>query len=596
MNDVARGVNIATGQPIEQLSQIARTAQNGIGALSAIVGAFWAGLDFLWNTIIVGVIAFIAYHLMPESWQRQIGEWLGQGAEMAAGTVPGRSLFNMIDGLAERLGFGRPIEGRIVSAATAMNPDQFAQHLAQSGLNRAVADALHPLRGELARRGINAQNALQAGQRNPDGTYQDGNIEFLLKNLSTDKLGTLFDALRNSGTPEQRNANRDAIQLLLRNEEVLRILNERHRPLIGRIAASLLQGADGQPDLTIVKQLVSTPQGLATLAAAVPAIPPATITSLGVTQAQLQSAISDMQANNPRGQAYRTLIANDMLPVLGSIGQRLQGPATLTSALDVLRTPALRERLSNPEIVSALARVAPENAPTRALFTSVRGTDGTVSYPTITAGLQLVAHIDSGTEQQRAQRAAAVTSLDTVLRSGALPAAGSPERAALQGFFGDESNRTALRAFASGIEPSSLTAGTQEQRLIALLRGPHADAALRILADDASVRWLEEHRNTEARSIAGVRAWATMPPVISQNSAALEPLRETLQPPAAAAAATPQRTSSLTEPSIAEQIQQAAGAARIAGVANATVAVGAPNVADLTRLPVREPSASTVIG
>lgn len=483
-----------------------------------------------------------------------------------------------LDSLLNAIGMGTPFQGAASTYVRSMSAEQFQQ---QSGLPRNASDILYPLREELVRRGINTQNALQTGQRNADGTYQDGNIEFLLKNLSTEKLGTLFDALRNSGTPEQRNANKAAIQNLLQNEEVLRILNEKHRPLISRMAAVMLQGEGGTMDVAAIKQLVTTPQGLATLAAAVPAIPAATLTSLGVTQAQLQSAISDMQANNPKGQAYRTLIANDMLPVLGSIGQRLQGNATLTASLEVLRSPQLRERLSNPEIVGALARVAPDNAASRTLFTAVRGTDGAVSYPNITAGLQLAAHLDSGTEQQRTQRAAAVASIDTLLTSGRLPT----DTAALQRFFADDENRAALKAFVQNSNVADLPEHSRERRIITALR-THGDNIMTVLATPEGMRYVA---TPEAD-----RPYVP-PMVVLSNRGALKALEEAAQNTPATAAA-PQRTSSLAEPSIAEQIQQAAGAARIAGVANATVAVGAPNVADLTRLPVREPSASTVIG
>lgn len=593
-------VNIATGQPIEQLSDIASQAQKGIGAISALMGAFWSGIDFLWNTIIIGALAWVAYTFMPESWRQQVNQWFGQGMEAISGTGMGQGLFRMIDSVAEWLGMGRPIEGRVEK----LTAEQFAQRMADNGLPRNAADALFPHRVALFRQGITSmQDALQPQ-----------NARFLLTTLSTQQVDTLFSALRSSGTAEQQQQNRQAINALLQNPDVLRELNTRHPSVIGRLAADTIHSGNGSLDLASIRTLIASPEGLRTLATAIPGIPAATLASTGMTQAQLQSAVSDMQANNPRGQAFRTLINSDALPILGPVLQRLQGAPSLAGAVEALRNPQVREQLNNRQIVDALAQLAPQNNATRALF--ARNPDG--SYPNIQAAQTFAAHLDSGTEQQRAQRTAAIGAVDRILSTGQLPAANSPERAALHTFLGDESNRNALRDFIRTADTSSLSG--EQNRLTTLLRGPHGENLLRVFGDAEAVSWLEKQQNPQPQppanaslqerfsgivkrvvaatlpTTAAISYSADAPQIIRDNASSIAALREAM-PNAMAAAqpeAQPQKTSSLeADPEIAKKVAEVSAGARSAGISNATTAIGTPNVAALASLP-QQPREATV--
>lgn len=596
------GVNIFDGKQITQ-----RVTEGVTASVTNTAMGFFTGL-LATATDMAFWVAIIAIPLLFTEWGQKLlrgvvgddmfGNIMGyRDSAMAAlgSTAIGRGL----DSLLNAVGLGTPLQDAAKNYVRTITQEQFAQ---QTGLARAASDILYPHREELLRRGItNAQEALK-----PE------HITFLLQTLPTDKLTTLLTTLRTSGTPEQQQQYRQAIDTLLQNPDVLRELNTRHPSLIGRITAEVLQGGTTGPvDLHRIRQLVATPEGLQTLATAIPSIPAATLTSLGLTQAQLQSAVADMQANNPRGQAYRTLINSEALPVLGPVLQRLQGAPSLTTAVEGLRSPQVREQLGNPAIIDALAQVAPQNPTTRALFTSVRNADGTVTYPNIQAAQTFAAHLDSGNEQQRAQRGAAIGAVDKILSTGQLPAAGSPERAALHTFLGDESNRNALRDFIRTADTSTLS--NEQNRLVTLLRSEqHGEKLLRVFSDAEAVKWIEEQQKPRTQSqnpslldrfTGAVQDYATSklptaaaiqlsnaPDIVKENAEAIVALREampaattTTQQPASAPA--PAQTSSIdADPGIAQQVAAASAGARSAGISNATTTIGT-NVAALASLP-----------
>lgn len=540
-----------------------------------------------------------------------------------------------IDGLLNAVGLGTPLQNAAGNYLNKMTEEQFIQ---QTGLPADAAKVLYPQRVALANKGIT----------NADVALKPENAKFLLETFSTNDLTKLFDALKNGGTAEQKQQTEAAIKTLLANQDILKILNDRHPSLILKLMGDtpLGQGApapqtpggvvqtQAQPQGTVPQQatntslleqlrtLSTTSEGLRTLSTIAAGASNQQIAALGLTREQLQSAIADMQANTPKGQAYRTLLNSDALPILAPILPQLQSNPSLASAFTALRDPKVREQLGKPEIVGALAQLAPENAATRFLFTPVRTTDGTTRYPNVEQVQKLAAFVDSGNSQQLAQRTAAIGALGPILSNGQLPAAGSPERAALQTFAADEANRTQLLSFVRNADISTLS--SDQARLVTVLRGQHGEGILKVLSDPAAVKWAEAQMNgapasaTEEKiggavnwiqrntpsvigdNVAGFAAWMKDAPlVVKQNLDAVLALKEALQPqaPVEAQAAAPVRASSIEgDKGLALAATEAASAARSAGIVNGTTAIGSPNVAALAGLPQSQREAVQLAG
>lgn len=617
---MADGVNILDG------SQIGQKVQEGVtNSITNAVLGFFGGL-LATATDMAFWIALIAIPLLfTETGQNFLKSIVGDdmfGNIMdyrngAMAWLGSNGIGRTIDGLLNAVGLGTPLQD---AANNYLNKMTAAEFIQQTGLPADAAKVLYPQRVALVSKGITSA----------DAALKPENAKFLLETFSTNDLTKLFDALKSGGTAEQKQQTEAAIKTLVANQDILKILNDRHPSLILKLMGDTphgqgtpapqtpgvqTQGTVPQqaPNTNLLEQLralSATTEGLRTLSTIAAGASNQQIAALGLTREQLQSAIADMQANTPKGQAYRTLLNSDALPILAPILPQLQSNPSLASAFTALRDPKVREQLGKPEIVGALAQLAPENAATRFLFTPVRNTDGTTRYPNVEQVQKLAAFVDSGNSQQLAQRTAAIGALGPILSNGQLPAAGSPERAALQSFAADETNRTQLLSFVRNTDISTLS--PDQARLANVLRGQHGEGILKVLSDPAAVKWAEAQMNgapasaTEEKiggavswiqrntpsiigdNVVGFAAWMKDAPlVVKQNMDAVLALKDVLQPqtPVAAQAA-PARTSSIEgDKGLALAAAEAASAARSAGIVNGTTAIGSPNVAALAGLP-----------
>lgn len=649
------GVNILDG------STIGQKVQEGVtNSITNAVLGFFGGL-LATATDMAFWVAIIAIPLLfTETGQNFLKSIVGDemfGTVMdyrngAMAWLGSNGIGRTIDGILNAIGLGTPLQNAAGNYLNKMTEAEFVQ---QTGLPADAAKVLYPQRVALANKGItSAAEALK-----PE------NAKFLLETFSTNDLIKLFDSLKSGGTAEQKQQTEAAIKTLLANQDVLKILNDRHPSLILKLMGDAAQQGQGTPAsvaptpntavpsvagnnaaptptqpqgaaasphaantnlLEQLRLLSSSAEGLRTLSTIASSASNQQIAALGLTREQLQSAIADMQANTPKGQAYRTLLASDALPILAPILPQLQSNPSLSSAFAALRDPKVREQLGKPEIVAAIAQLAPKNTATDFLFTPVRNTNGTISYPNVEQVQKLAAFVDSGNSQQLAQRTAAINALGPILSTGQLPAAGSPERAALQTFASDESNRTQLLSFLRNTDISTLS--PDQARLANVLRGQHGEGILKVLADPEAVKWAEAQMNPaptpaaapEQKSIMDkVSDWVQRnmptavtsalagqqgaPKVVQENMDAVLALKEALHPPVPVATpqtpaqAAPARSSSLeTDPDIAKQVAAITSDVRSAGIVNGTTAIGSPNVAALAGLPQQPREAVQLAG
>lgn len=594
---MANGIDIISGEQITQkvTEGITNTVNNSImGFLMGIVSgvtdlAFWA--------------AIIAIPLLfTETGQKFLNSIIGDdmfGRVMeyrdgAMAWLGSNGIGKMLDTVLNAIGLGTPFQDMAKKFVTNMTEAQFQE---QSGLPADAAKVLYPKRAALFEKGITSA----------DEALKPENAKFLLETFSTRDLTKLFDSLKTSGTAEQQQKSQAAIDTLLKDESIKKLLNDKHPELVRKFAAETFQPQAGASnsntqapiDLTKIREQINSPEGLRMLAIAAPTIPADVLGKIGLTQAQLQSAIADMQANNPKGQAYKTLINSDALPILAPAMKKLESGTNLSAALDVLRDPKVREQLNKPEIMGAITQLAPQNDATRFLFTSAT-VDNKVTYPNIQAAQQFATFIDNGTEQQRAQRSAAVGAVDSML-NGKLPAAGSPERATLQTFLGDAENSKALLGLVRSADISSLN--PEQAKFANLVRGQHGEGLLKVLGSAEGMKWLEAQQNPQAPTnlwdkftngvtnviasqlptATAIKASPSAPDVVKQNADAIAALSEIIQPHAQAKASVPE-----TDQDIAKKISDIGANARASGISGGTTATGSPNAATLATLPPQQ--------
>ncbi len=611
--------------PLTQINAAATGLNQGVSTIRNVWNGISSVFDMIWNVAIIGGIMWLASMFMPESWKNQIGEWLGQGAEMAGNTSIGVGIMPLIGKLFTMFGFEDPIRkafldedpakfqqrlGGDATLARIFGSREMRSFLYDNGIT--LSNALSPDKAKLLIGKLNGEQITQLltsvrNQGTPEqqaatnqsilALLRDREVPALLLNkLNTAQVGQLINSTLSQGTPEQVEANKGLINSMLTRPDILGIINTRHPQLITQIASQLV-GAGAGIDFNLLKTLISSPEGLESLRIATPTLNETTLAQASLSRQQLTQIVSDLKADNANGKAYRTLLNNDMLPLIGQIMPRLNNGASLTGALEIIRNPDVRAKLGNSEVVGAVAQLAPQNAYTRLLFTPVREQNGSVRYPNIDSTIALSNFVQSGNPAQQQQRADAVSAIDALRVSGRLPAEGTAERQALQTFLGEPDNRSALRDYLSKTDISSLDTRAQQAQMINLIRGERGDAVLRVLADPVAVKWMEEQTRAPQQTggswlsnIPGVssltdaissrmssdqvaqviRNTSSAPQIIRDNAEAVAALREINK-------LAPQQLSSLETPrDMAAQIAEVANAARGAGVANATVAIGSP--------------------
>lgn len=575
-----QGVNTGTGGLIPQEAKDAVAKLNeGMGFLGSIWGAFTTGLDFLWNAVILAAVAWIAYtyKIMPDEWRQQVDEWMKDGKDWLGQNDAGKGMMMM---LGKMLGAINKDWDFARNHLLGMSSEEFAKTVGDPAI-AAMFDTKER-RAFLYDNGITSlADALEPAK-----------AKLLLSKLSTEELKTLFTAAHAAGSEEQRKAVRSKIDILKKDPEILHLIMK-HEGLPELLIDQAMKSGGTLNDLSKdIKVFVNTKGGIPLLQKALAHKSDAELAALGVTRAELTGMLNDIAAGNPRGQALITLINADML---NEKTLALRHKTSLVSALDALRDPELKAKLSDPAIVGALKQVLPETEVTKFLFASIRNKDGIDRPGNMEAAIKLASYLDSGSEAERAQRGQALAALDKIITTGAFPAAGTPERAALQTFLAQDDNREALHSFFKTTNVTMLDATTPTGKVANLL-AKHSDGVLKIMADPKSVKWIDENRDLDSQfSMAGIRAFASMPKTIYENGEAFEALQglaKDLKKTAPAAIEVQKKDTPTTLSSLTNEELLAAGAgARAAGVTTAQAKGGKPDIRDLSHLPQppREP-------